>query len=184
LKRDDIIHCRAEQFAFETLPASSFVVTPVIANTEKLYNATNSIRCIEGIDFQNLHTAGQQSFLGSPFIISRQSDRMGYRLSGDTLRSTGSTEHISTAVTKGSIQLLPDGKLIILMADHQTTGGYPVIANVINADISSLAQKQPGTSLKFSIVSVEEAEQHYITQQQYLQQLQDACNLQLKQFFS
>ncbi|QEC68865.1 biotin-dependent carboxyltransferase family protein [Panacibacter ginsenosidivorans] len=184
LKKDDLIHCRAEQFAFEALPASSFVVTPVTANTEQLYNTTNRVRCIEGTDFQNLQATSQQSFLNTSFSISMQSDRMGYRLSGDAITSTESTERISAAVIKGSIQLLPDGQLIILMADHQTTGGYPVIAHVISADINPLAQKQPGTSLMFSIISLEEAEQLYITQQQYLQQLQDACNLQLKQFFS
>jgi len=113
-----------------------------------------------------------------------QSDRMGYRLQGNNLVCTDKTERISAAVTKGSIQLLPDGQLILLMADHQTTGGYPVIAHAISADIPSLAQMQPGSSLQFQLVDVATAEELYMQQQQYLQQLQQQCNLQLNQFFS
>lgn len=184
LKKDDIIHCRAEQFAFASLPVSSVIVMPVTVKTEPLYNATNIIRCTEGKDFKTLQLSSQQAFTNASFIISRQSDRMGYCLTGDTLVCTDKSERISAAVTKGSIQLLPDGQLIILMADHQTTGGYPVVAHVASADIMALAQMQPGTAIQFSIITLEIAEQLYLQQQQYLQQLQDACNLQLKQFFS
>ena len=91
---------------------------------------------------------------------------------------------LSSAVTKGSIQLLPDRQLIVLMADHQTTGGYPVIAHVISADIPAMAQMQPGAAMQFQFVSVEEGEDIYLSQQQYLQQLKDACILGLKQFLS
>jgi antagonist of KipI len=184
LKKDDIIHCRAEQFAFVSLPASSVIVMPVTVSTGLLYNTTNTIRCAEGEDFKSLQTGSQQTFTTASFTISRQSDRMGYRLTRDTLVCANKTDRISAAVTKGSIQLLPDGQLIVLMADHQTTGGYPVIAHVISADIPVLAQMQPGTIIQFRLISLEAAEQLYLNQQQYLQQLQDACNLRLKQFFS
>lgn len=184
LQKYDVIHCRAEQFAFASLPEGSAVVTPVTIDAATLYNTTSNIRCVAGKDFSDMQTNSVETFTKTSFTISRKSDRMGYRLAGDMLTCADTTERISAAVTKGSIQLLPDGQLIILMADHPTTGGYPVIAHVISADINTLAQMQPGTSLNFSFVSREEAEQLYLNQQAYLQQLQASCNLQLKHFFS
>jgi len=59
---------------------------------------------------------------------------------------------ISSATTFGTIQLLPNGQLIILMADHQTTGGYPRIANVVEADLPLLAQIGPGKGVRFELV--------------------------------
>jgi antagonist of KipI len=184
LEKYDIIHCRAEQFAFASLPEGSLIATAVTIDAAVLYHTTNTIRCVAGKDFTTLQPGSQQALANTSFTISRQSDRMGYRLAGDALACTGTKERISAAVTKGSIQLLPDGQLILLMADHQTTGGYPVIAHVVSADIPLLAQMQPGNSVTFSFVSVEKAEALYLDQQQYLQQLQASCNLQLKQFLS
>jgi antagonist of KipI len=90
--------------------------------------------------------------------ISTQSDRMGYSLKEKQLQTSEQKQLLSAAVVKGAIQLLPDGQLILLMADHQTTGGYPVIANVITTDIPVLAQMQPGTIIQFKFISIEEAE--------------------------
>ena len=109
---------------------------------------------------------------------------MGYQLHGNVLQGTNDKQLLSSAVTKGTIQLLPSGQLIILMADHQTTGGYPKIAHVISADVSNLAQLRPNESIQFELIDHSEAEHLYIQQQQYLQQLEDAINFQLKQFFS
>ncbi|CAN5422594.1 biotin-dependent carboxyltransferase family protein [soil metagenome] len=184
LQKYDMIHCRAVQLAYASLPEDAIVITHVAADTTALYNTTNKIRCVAGKDHLLLNIKSQQVFTTSSFTISRQSDRMGYHLTGEVLHCADTTERISAAVTKGSIQLLPDGQLILLMADHQTTGGYPVPAHVISADIPSLAQMQPGASLNFSFVSIDEAAQLYLDQQEYLQQLQASCNLQLKQFLS
>ena len=93
-------------------------------------------------------------------------------------------ELLSTAATKGTIQLLPNGMLIVLMADHQTTGGYPAIAHVISADIPTLAQIQPNSKINFECITIEEAQNIFIRQQQDLLQLQQQCNLQLEKFFS
>jgi antagonist of KipI len=108
---------------------------------------------------------------------------MGYCLNGENLSSAD--EHLlSSAVTKGTIQLLPSGQLIILMADHQTTGGYPKIAHVICADLPTLAQMKPNENIRFQFVSVEEAEDLYMHQQKRLQELEDEISLELKHFFN
>lgn len=80
------------------------------------------------------------------------------------------------------MQLLPDGKLIILMADHQTTGGYPRVAQVISAHHSRLAQLAPGGSFHFRLVDQDRAEELLQQQQQHLKQLQHACLFKLQSY--
>jgi antagonist of KipI len=71
---------------------------------------------------------------------------------------------ISTAVTKGTVQVISDGSPLVLMSDAQTTGGYPRIAQVLAADLPILAQKKPGDALSFVLVSDDEAEELYLAQ--------------------
>ena len=108
---------------------------------------------------------------------------VGYRLQGEPLVLNERTELISTGVTKGTMQLLPDGQIIILMADHQTTGGYPRIGHVISADISSLAQMKAGDSFHLIKTGIAGAESRLMDQHRSLQQLQNGCNFRLAQYF-
>lgn len=85
------------------------------------------------------------------------SDRMGYRFQGQTLELKQPLEMLSHAIQFGSVQVPPSGQPIILMADAQTTGGYPKIANVIDADLGALAQVRLGSTIKFEAVSLQEA---------------------------
>jgi len=92
------------------------------------------------------------------FIVSETADRMGYRLiSPSPLRrgGRGEVELISCGVPLGAIQVPADGQPIVLMADHQTTGGYPIIATVIGEDIARVAQSVPGDRLMFRAVTLE-----------------------------
>ena len=75
---------------------------------------------------------------------------MGYRLQGPHLAHRGAAEIISAGVVTGAVQVPADGQPIVLMADHQTSGGYPVIATVLSADIPLLAQCLPGSRLRFA----------------------------------
>lgn len=118
----------------------------------------SKIRIIEGAEFGLLTGLSLETFLKTEFSIAPQSDRMGYRLSGKPLYLLHEKEMLSSAVNFGTIQLLPDNQLIILMADHQTTGGYPRIGNVIGQDLSLLAQRGANDKVRFEIVSFEEAE--------------------------
>lgn len=89
--------------------------------------------------------------------VTPQSDRMGMRLAGAALRQTGSRELLSAAVAPGTVQVPPDGQPIVLLADAQTIGGYPQLANVINVDLPLLAQVRPGDGVRFNPVSLEDA---------------------------
>jgi len=88
--------------------------------------------------------------------ITPQLDRMGMRIATPGLRLQAA-EILTTPVTAGAIQVTPSGELIVLLVDHQTTGGYPVIATVINADLPLLAQARPGETVRFRDVDAAEA---------------------------
>ncbi len=94
------------------------------------YNV-KTIRVIKAPEQDWFDESSLQNFYSSAFIISNAADRMGYRLSGGAMIKKEPKELLSTAVTKGTIQVTPDGNMILLMSDSQTTGGYPRIAQVI-----------------------------------------------------
>lgn len=91
------------------------------------------------------------------YAVDASADRMGYRLRGERLaRRAG--ELVSCGVPLGALQAPADAQPIALMADHQTTGGYPIIATIIRADLPLLAQKKPGATVRFQFVTMEEAQ--------------------------
>jgi 5-oxoprolinase (ATP-hydrolysing) subunit C len=98
----------------------------------------------------------EREFFNQTFTITPASNRMGLRLSGQAL-TMPKKEMISEPVCPGSIQVTRDGQCIILGVDGQTIGGYPKIAQVIQADLDLLAQMRPGQSVRFSKISLEEA---------------------------
>ena len=96
--------------------------------------------------------------VGKEFKVSSESDRMGIRLKGNKLKVLNQNSIESTIVSKGTIQLPPGGDPIILMSDSQSTGGYPILANVARVDISKVSQIKPESILKFKFISLEESE--------------------------
>lgn len=116
------------------------------------------IRCIRGPHFDQLANADQAVFLRDRFQVGTQADRMGYRLRGPRLTCHAGGDLLSTAVTAGTIQLPPGGEPIVLMADRQTTGGYPMIAQVISADLPLLAQLAPDDEIAFVEADLAEAQ--------------------------
>ena len=138
------------------------------------------LACLKGNEWNWLTTESQEAFETTAFHLSNLSDRMGYRVYGEHLKLETTEQLISSAVDFGTIQLLPNGQLIILMADHQTTGGYPRIAHVTSTTLNYLAQLKPHDEINFHFISLEEAEENLIEQQKYLQQLQNACKLKIE----
>jgi allophanate hydrolase subunit 2 len=88
--------------------------------------------------------------LGARFVVTTQSNRMGYRLEGPALRHAGAADILSDATPMGSLQVPSSGQPILLMADRQTTGGYPKIATVISADLPIAGQLAPGDWIQFA----------------------------------
>ncbi|RPD45910.1 biotin-dependent carboxyltransferase family protein [Hymenobacter sediminis] len=130
------------------------------------------IRALRGPEYDLFTPASQRAFWEEEFTVTPQSDRMGYRLAGPELQRRAEQEILSSAVTFGTVQVPASGAPIVLLADHQTTGGYPRIGQVITADFSRLAQVPPGGRLRFQEVSLTEAHYWYLHQEKTIQQLQ------------
>jgi len=113
------------------------------------------------------------ALFGAEFKVSPQSDRMGVRLAGPRLARARDTELVSATVAPGTIQVPPDGQLIVLMADAQTIGGYPQVAHVIRVDLPLIAQLRPGDAVRFREVTLGEAHELALAREQTLGILRD-----------
>jgi antagonist of KipI len=114
--------------------------------------------------------------------IGNASDRMGYRLEGEALALSAQESLLSAGLTRGSIQLPPNGQPIVLMADHQTTGGYPLLGQVIQADWSRLAQLGPGNRFQLQAVGMQEAVELYRAELAFLGRLRVGSGYALAAF--
>jgi antagonist of KipI len=124
----------------------------------RLTFSSRPIRCVRGPHFDVLNDTDRRSFLADPYEVSTEADRMGYRLVGPRLSSARGRDLVSSAVTTGAVQVPPGGEPIVLMVDRQTTGGYPVVAQIVTADLPFVAQMKPGDELSFSEVSITDAQ--------------------------
>ena len=177
LKKGDELPFNESQIYFAGLlkDESNFEVLPWRVNTEKTYQFPHEIGFLPGHEWVLLSDAARSSFLENNFIIHPSSDRMGYQLSSTPLDLERPVELVSSAVSFGTIQLLPSGQLIVLMADHQTTGGYPRIAHVVSAHLPKLAQLRPSDSIQFKLMDITAAEQLLVCRQKELHILQRSC---------
>ena len=137
-----------------------------------------TIRALRGPEYGQFSAASQRDFWQRSFTVTPEADRMGYRLQGPELTRTTAAELLSSAVTLGTVQVPAGGQPIVLLADRQTTGGYPRLAQVITADFSALAQAAPGALIRFQEVSLVEAQALYLAQERQLRALQRAVALQ------
>ena len=159
---------------------SRLKILPWSMNPENVFT-DDPIRILCGREWEQIKACSQQLVLSKSFAISPTSNRMGYQLMQEPLKTLASQNLLSSAITAGTIQLLPSGQLVVLMAGHQTTGGYPRLAHVISADLPRLAQKGPGDSLRFTLTDPTTAEYEWILEQNYLQQVRTVCSLKLSQ---
>lgn len=144
---------------------------------------SDEVFVLTGNEWGRLTEASKKKFLSEEFSVGLNSDRMGYRLNVGSLETTIKDEVISSAVNFGTIQLLPGKQLIMLMADHQTTGGYPRLAHIISAHHSKIAQMRAGEKINFRLTDVQTAENLLLEQHKLLTQLQEACKFKLEEFF-
>ncbi|GAY74945.1 5-oxoprolinase subunit C family protein [Sporolactobacillus inulinus] len=135
------------------------------------YQETQTIRVMPDTLWPRFSAASREAFLKTEYQITPSSDRMGFRLNGAELMLDNPLELYSEAVTNGSIQVPRNGQPIILMTDHQSTGGYPRIAQVASADLPLLAQLPPGSTLRFQMISSEQGEAALVRQEEELEQL-------------
>lgn len=122
------------------------------------HEADTPIRLIPGPEWAGFTQEAHHDLLNSPYRVGNDSERMGYRLQGESLSLEQPLELLSEAVSFGTVQVPPSGQPIVLMADRQTTGGYPRIAAVIGVDLPLLAQRLPGDLVRFELTSLEHAQ--------------------------
>jgi biotin-dependent carboxylase-like uncharacterized protein len=108
------------------------------------------LHVVEGQHYGSFEPAAQRAFYDAVWRISPDSNRMGFRLAGPALARAQDGEILSGPTCLGTVQVPANGVPIVLMADHQTTGGYPRIAEIVSADVPRLAQLAPGGTVHFA----------------------------------
>ncbi|HZS83948.1 MAG TPA: biotin-dependent carboxyltransferase family protein [Stellaceae bacterium] len=117
------------------------------------------IRIVLGPQQDHFTEGAIETLLGAEFAVSKSADRMGLRLDGPRLQHRDGYNIVSDGIATGAIQVPGSGQPILLLADHQTTGGYPKIATVVSADLPVVGRRRPGDRIRFRAVEVAEAEQ-------------------------
>jgi 5-oxoprolinase (ATP-hydrolysing) subunit C len=142
--------------AGDELPART--ASGVTARRIELPSVSGPIRVVFGPQDDEFSEDAKILFLDSEWKVSATSDRMGYRLEGPVIQHLHGHNIVSDGTVSGSIQVPGNGALVVLMADRNTTGGYPKIATVITADFGRFAQTPAGTAFRFKAVGVREAQ--------------------------
>jgi antagonist of KipI len=127
-----------------------------------------TVRVLPGPQHGRFGTDALDALQSAAYVVDARSDRMGFRLHGPRLQDVGDTEMLSDVTTIGGLQVPSSGEPILLMADRQTTGGYPSIATVVTADIGVAGQLAPGDSVRFVVASLGEALAALIAQERTL----------------
>lgn len=130
---------------------------PVPTHLRPDYTSSPTLRAIAGPQADRFPRATYETLVSSNWVISLQSDRMGYRLEGPPLEHRGSADIVSDATPGGAIQVPASRQPILLMADRQPTGGYTKLAVVIGADLPLAGQLVPGDTIRFAGARVEDA---------------------------
>ena len=132
--------------------------------------ADHTLRVIAGPHERHLSPGSREALFKSAFTLSPNSNRMGYRLEGPRLEVSGE-EVLSFGLVAGALQVPAGGMPILLMADHQTAGGYPVVATVASAWMPVAAQLAPGDEVRFAETSIEAALEMRAAQRDALESL-------------
>jgi antagonist of KipI len=135
------------------------------------YKNPLSVRVILGPHKEKFTPLGINTFLNEEYILSPQSNRMAFQLNGPKIEHSGGADIISDAIPFGGIQIPASGQPIILMAEHQTIGGYSRIGSVISTDLPLLAQALPGTKIRFKEISLNSAQNLLINSRKRVQYL-------------
>ena len=149
LKRDDILPCQSSSSSAQRSVSKKFHCR---FDTDPV-----EVRMVTGYQYEQFSEEQINQFFSTDYVISQDSNRMGYRLEGRAIEMP-SCEMLSEGISLGAVQLPADGQPIILLCDRQTIGGYPKLGSVFSKDIDKLAQMMPGRKLRFSPLSVDQAQ--------------------------
>lgn len=154
--------------AGDRLPLGSTEPAPLLALTQPFRSLPGPIHVVYGPQGDHFDESVWREFLGTGFVVSASRDRMAQMLEGPALRAFSGHDIVSDGTVGGSIQVPASGRPIVLMAERQTTGGYPKIATVASIDLPRLAQAMTGAPVRFKMISQDEAETRFIARSQAL----------------
>ena len=151
------------------------VIQPIKNMKSYSYISTTTIRVTKGLQWDWFDNQNRKLFFQKAYRVSTLSNRMGLRLSGESIFSSKGNEIITEGMPLGAIQIPGNGHPILSFVEHQTTGGYPKLANVISADLYKVGQLKPGDQFKFHLIDFPEAEKARMEQENYILSLKAHC---------
>lgn len=157
----------------QTLPTapSNNTICSWRANVSGLYPTDPVFRFLPGPEYDLLDAASRARLETAEWLLSRHNNRMACAVEGPALHRREPVELVSSMVVPGTVQLLPDGSLLLLLADCPTTGGYPRVAQIASADLPGLAQHRPGEWFCLRKIQLEAAAKAAKQQRQLLRRL-------------
>ncbi|MBQ5754569.1 MAG: biotin-dependent carboxyltransferase family protein, partial [Oscillospiraceae bacterium] len=135
----------------------------------------NTLRVVLGPQDYRFTEKGLATFLGTPYKVGMEFDRMGYRLAGEKIEHVTDANIPSDGIAFGSVQVPGNGFPIIMAAERQPMGGYTKIANVISVDMPLLGQMKTGDTIHFEKVTMEQAQDLYLAERAMLEELRKKC---------
>ncbi|MBI1396580.1 MAG: 5-oxoprolinase/urea amidolyase family protein [Betaproteobacteria bacterium] len=139
-----------------------------------------TVRVVPGRHWQTFPVAAREQLTRALYRVALDSNRMGYRLEGAPLEARRGSDVLSEAVVMGAVQIPSGGDPIVLMADRQTTGGYPVIAVVAGIDLPVMAQIAPGEDVQFRMTTIEESYEAAAEREHQLGRVKQALDARLQ----
>ena len=143
-------------------------IKPVEEINEPMTTDNEIIRVTKGRQWLWFDKKQKNKFFQHQYCVSDLSNRMGLRLKENAINTKKESEIITAGIPLGSVQIPGDGQPIISFVEHQTTGGYPVIANVISADLRKVGQLKSGDYFQFELISFSRAEKLKVDQEKFL----------------
>lgn len=131
--------------------SANALLTNPLRVTQDAGETIGVVRCVLGPRDDWFGQEGVEKFLNQTYTVTAESNRVGLRLDGEPLERTCGGELPSEGMVAGSVQIPPNGQPVLFLRDHAVTGGYPVIATVINEDVDIAAQLPPGAKLRFEL---------------------------------
>ncbi len=150
LQKGDVLSCLAE-------PKADIAASALPEHLLLPSDGLRLLRVIMGPQEDRFSQSGIETFLGSPYEVTSESNRMGYRLDGPRIEHSDGPIVVSEATPLGAVQVPGQGRPVLLLRERGTTGGYTKIACIITADMDLVGQAAPGTGIRFKPVEIEEA---------------------------
>lgn len=157
-------------------PKTNLLNLPKRKVDQEQFQCSCELRVVMGPQDDCFTDKGIETFLGGEYALTNEADRMGLRFEGAVIEHKDGGDIITDGIGFGAVQVPSHGQPIIMMADHQTTGGYTKIASVISVDLPKAAQLNPGNKVHFKKVSIEEAQDLYVKELEDIENISTLLN--------